>query len=50
MDKCIIDMTKYLISCFFVVLLAACKSTPYSDETTKSDLRAPAYPDRKSVV
>lgn len=28
-------MTKYLISCFFVVLLAACKSTPYSDETTK---------------
>ena len=44
MDKCIIDMTKYLISCFFVVLLAACKSTPYSDETTKSDLRAPAYP------
>ena len=27
-----------------IAVLAACKSTPYSDETTKSDLRAPAYP------
>lgn len=27
-----------------IILLAACKSTPYSDETIKSDLRAPAYP------
>lgn len=27
-----------------ITVLAACKSTPYSDETTKSDLRAPAYP------
>ena len=27
-----------------ITVLAACKSTPYSDETTKTDLRAPAYP------
>ncbi|WP_455963055.1 glutaminase domain-containing protein [Bacteroides bouchesdurhonensis] len=34
-----------LIFIFLIVItLAACKSTPYSDETTKSDLRAPAYP------
>ena len=30
--------------CLLIVVLVACKSTPYSDETTKSDLRAPAYP------
>ena len=30
--------------CLLITVLAACKSTPYSDETTKSDLRAPAYP------
>lgn len=30
--------------CLLIVVLAACKNTPYSDETIKSDLRAPAYP------
>ncbi|WP_247646057.1 DUF4964 domain-containing protein, partial [Bacteroides faecichinchillae] len=30
--------------CLLIVASAACESTPYSDETTRSDLRAPAYP------
>ncbi|WP_077155532.1 glutaminase family protein [Bacteroides bouchesdurhonensis] len=33
-----------VIICFFSIFLGACKSTPYSDETTKNNLRAPAYP------
>ena len=28
--------------CLLIVVLVACKNTPYSDETIKSDLRAPA--------
>lgn len=38
-------MKRNLIHLLVILLtLAACQSTPYSDETTKSDLRAPAYP------
>ena len=37
-------MKKYIVVYFLSILLGACKSTPYSDKTTKSDLRAPAYP------
>ncbi|MDD3038304.1 glutaminase family protein [Bacteroides sp.] len=37
-------MKRYITICLFCILLVACKNTPYSDETTKSDLRAPAYP------
>ena len=37
-------MIKKMFVCLLIVASAACESTPYSDETTRSDLRAPAYP------